>query len=140
MTRWHTITAIPHLRRSGRLSCGHRGQECGVAPCQVRDAYLVTGRLIELLAELVAVAVVDDSLEHLLAGGLERGCGIACGACRAEVYLAQEAGRQRIGGYGSAIVDGGRELVIELGEPQVQTTQGWPVLLVKLDLLYSSPL
>lgn len=72
MTRCHTITAIPHLRRSGRLPCGHRRQKRGVAPCQVRDAYLVTAGLIELLAELVAVAVVEDSLEHLVAGGLER--------------------------------------------------------------------
>ncbi len=72
MTRCHTITAIPRLRRSGRLPCGHRGQERGVAPCQVRDAYLVAAGLIELLAELVAVAVVEDSLEHLVAGGLER--------------------------------------------------------------------
>ncbi len=65
-------SAIPHLRRSGRLPCGHRRQKRGVAPCQVRDAYLVTAGLIELLAELVAVAVVEDSLEHLVAGGPER--------------------------------------------------------------------
>ena len=72
MMRCHAITAIPSLRRSGRLPCGHRGQKRGVAPCQVRDAYLVAAGLIELLAELVAVAVVEDSLEHLVAGGLER--------------------------------------------------------------------
>lgn len=72
MTRCHTITAIPDLSTPGRLPCGHRRQIRGVAPCQVRDAYLVTAGLIELLAELIPVAVVEDSLEHLVAGGLER--------------------------------------------------------------------
>jgi hypothetical protein len=60
-----------HLRKPGQLPCGYRRQIRGVAPREVRDAYLVTAGLVELLAELVAVAVVEDSLEHAVASGLE---------------------------------------------------------------------
>src|SRR5690348_3137366 len=45
-----------------------RRQERGVAPRQIADALLVAGRGVELLAELEMIAVVNDRLQHLVAG------------------------------------------------------------------------
>ena len=44
-------------------------EEGGIAPGQVGDTQLIAGGLVELLAQLEAIAVVDDRIEHAVTCG-----------------------------------------------------------------------
>src|SRR5262249_59750362 len=60
-----SLDAFARLRADG-------GQECRVAPRQVRDALLEPTGAVELLAELEMIAVVDDRAQHAVTCVLQR--------------------------------------------------------------------
>ena len=88
VAQWVTDELITSWR-----SC--RGPRTGIrhSSGQVADALLVSGGGVELLAQLEVVAVEDDCLQHLVAGGLQRRRGRGWRSRRGHPDLAEEPAR-----------------------------------------------